>query len=235
LSPGDSPGTLSMGSLVLQAGSVSRFEFNTPGVVGGLGPTGDDREQVAGNLTLNGTLAVVGTPAAGYYRLFNYGGTLSGSYGQVNAGTFTPTVLTNIPSQVNLSLLGPGQQIQFWDGADAAGNGVVDGASGTWDAANTNWTGIPGQAGINDQWRSSVGVFAGSIGGTVTVQGTQTFDTLQFSTNGYSLVGGNLLAGPAVGTLNVDSGITVTIDTSIIGIGKSLAKVGNGALVLTGA
>ena len=75
----------------------------------------------------------------------------------------TATVLTNVPNQVNLSLLGAGQQMQFWDGSDQTGNGIVDGGAGTWNSTGTNWTGMPGQAGINDQWRGSVGVFAGAL------------------------------------------------------------------------
>ena len=234
LAPGQSPGTLTLGGLVLAAGSVSRFELNTPGVAGGSGPTGNDLVNVTGNLTLGGTLDIAGAPSAGYYRLFNYGGTLSGSYGTVSAGAFTPTVLTNIANQVNLSLLGAGQQMQFWDGGDQTGNGIVDGGSGTWNSVGTNWTGMPGQAGINDQWRSSVGVFAGSAGGAVTVQGSQTFDTLQFMTDGYTLAGGTLLLGPATGTVNVDGGVAVTIGSVIDGAGKSLDKVGTGTLTLTG-
>ena len=230
LAPGQSPGTLTLGGLVLAAGSVSRFELNTPGVAGGSGPTGNDLVNVTGNLTLGGALDIAGAPSAGYYRLFNYGGALSGSYGTVSAGAFTPTVLTNIANQVNLSLLGAGQQMQFWDGGDQTGNGIVDGGSGTWNSVGTNWTGMPGQAGINDQWRSSVGVFAGSAGGTVTVQGSQTFDTLQFMTDGYTLAGGSLLLGPATGTVNVDGGVTATIGSVIGGAGKSLDKVGTGTL-----
>ena len=93
---------------------------------------------------------------------------------------------------------------------------------------------MPGQAGINDQWRSSVGVFAGSAGGAVTVQGSQTFDTLQFMTDGYTLAGGTLLLGPATGTVNVDGGVAATIGSVIDGAGKSLDKVGTGTLTLTG-
>ena len=134
LAPGQSPGALSLGGLVLASGSISRFELNTPGVVGGTGPAGNDLVSVSGNLTLGGTLDVAGAPSAGYYRLFDYGGALSGSYGSVSGGAFTPTVLTNISNQVNLSLLGAGQQMQFWDGGDGVGNGSVDGGAGGWTA-----------------------------------------------------------------------------------------------------
>ena len=58
LAPGQSPGTLTLGGLVLNAGSISRFELNTPGVVGGSGPAGNDLVSVSGNLTLGGSLDV---------------------------------------------------------------------------------------------------------------------------------------------------------------------------------
>ena len=142
--------------------------------------------KVGGNLTLAGTLnATAGS--AGYYQLYQYGGTLSGSYDTVNVTGVsggTGTVQTGIPGQVNLFVAGTGQVIQFWDGADATGNGTVDGGTGTWSSTGTNWTGAPGAAGINGPYEKSVAVFSGTAG-TVTVDGTQDFDTLQFKTDGY--------------------------------------------------
>jgi fibronectin-binding autotransporter adhesin len=237
LSAGQSPGTMTVGALNLNAGSTSVFQLGSPGVVGG--PT-NDLVNVTGNLTLGGTLSV-DAPSAGYYRLFNYG-TLTPSNFATIAGSSngTPVVLTNVPNQVNLSIAAAGQRIQFWDGADQAGNGVVNGGTGTWNVANTNWTGAPGQANINDQWRSSVGVFTGTAG-TVTVVGAQAFDTLQFSTTGYVLnagAGGQLqLAGlSGTGTINTDNGVTATINAAIVnGSSHSLTKVGGGRLILTAA
>ncbi|HTN09641.1 MAG TPA: autotransporter domain-containing protein [Acetobacteraceae bacterium] len=128
--------------------------------------------------------------------------------------------------------------MQFWDGTDTMGNGSVDGGVGTWTAAATNWTGQPGQAGINSVWGGTVGVFAGKAGGLVTVNGTQSFDTLQVSTDGYTLAGGTLAIAPAAGqagTLNIDNGITTTIGSVIAnGSGGALAKVGGGTLILSG-
>jgi fibronectin-binding autotransporter adhesin len=237
LSAGQSPGTLTLGALNLNAGSTSIFELGSPGVVGG---ATNDLVNVTGNLTLGGTLSV-NAPSAGYYRLFNYGTLTASSFDTVNGSSNgTPTVLTNVPNQVNLSIAAAGQRIQFWDGADQTGNGVVNGGAGTWNAANTNWTGAPGQAGINDSWRSSVGVFAGTAG-TVTIAGAQAFDTLQFSTTGYVLnagAGGQLqLAGlSGTGTINTDSGVVTTIGAPIVnGSSQSLTKVGGGTLILTGA
>jgi fibronectin-binding autotransporter adhesin len=237
LSAGQSPGTITLGALNLNAGSTSVFELGSPGVVGG---ATNDLVNVAGNLTLGGTLSI-NAPSAGYYRLFNYGTLTPSNFATVTGSTSgTPTVLTNVPNQVNLSIVGAGQRIQFWDGADQTGNGVVNGGTGTWNATNTNWTGAPGQATINDQWRSSVGVFSGTAG-TVTVVGAQAFDTLQFSTTGYVLnagAGGQLqLAGlSGTGTINTDNGVAATINAPIVnGSSQSLTKVGGGTLVLTAA
>jgi fibronectin-binding autotransporter adhesin len=237
LSAGQSPGTMTVGALNLNAGSTSVFELGSPGVVGG--PT-NDLVNVTGNLTLGGTLSV-NAPSAGYYRLFNYGTLTPSNFATVTGSSNgTPTVLTNVSNQVNLLIAGAGQQIQFWDGTDQTGNGVVNGGTGTWNAANTNWTGAPGQATFNDQWRSSVGVFAGTAG-TVTVAGTQAFDTLQFSTTGYILnagAGGQLqLAGlSGTGTINTDNGVVATINAAIVnGSSQSLTKVGGGTLILTAA
>jgi autotransporter-associated beta strand protein len=237
LSAGQSPGTFTVGALNLSAGSTSVFELGSPGVVGG---PGNDLVNVTGTLTLGGTLSV-NAPSAGYYRLFNYGTlTPSGFDAITGSSNGTPTVLTNVPNQVNLSIAAAGQRIQFWDGTDQTGNGVVNGGTGTWNAANTNWTGAPGQATFNDQWRSSVGVFAGTAG-TVTVAGGQAFDTLQFSTTGYVLnagPGGQLqLAGlSGTGTINTDSGVVATINAPIVnGSSQGLTKVGGGTLILTGA
>ena len=184
----------------------------------------------------------VNAPSAGYYRLFNYDTLTASSFGTITGSSSgTPTVLTNIDHQVNLSVLAAGQQMQFWDGADQTGNGIVNGGAGTWSTANTNWTGMPGQAGINDQWRGSVGVFGDATAGAITVVGTQAFDTLQFSTTGYVLsagAGGQLqLAGPSgTGTINTDTGITTTINTPIVdGSAQNLGKVGGGTLIFGGS
>ena len=81
-------------------------------------------------------------------------------------------------------------------------------------------------------------MFAGSAG-TVTVDGTQVFDTLQFKTDEYAVTGGSLAIGPAsgaAGTFNIDNGVTTTVASVIAGgSGNALTKVGGGQLLLTGA
>ncbi len=247
LSAGNSPGTLTIaGDLTLGAGSTSVFELNTPGLVGS---TDNDLVKVGGNLTLGGTLDAR-VASGGYYRLFEYDGSLTGNFASTTATSTAPgftvashQVQTGIAKQVNLSVLGTGQTMQFWDGADTTGNGAVNGGAGTWTSAGTNWTGDPLNAGVNGSFGGSVGVFAGATGGTVNVVGTQSFDTLQFSaTNdgtGYTINGGALAFNPASGTaatINVGNGVATTIETVLQdgGTGTGLNKVGNGTLTLKG-
>jgi fibronectin-binding autotransporter adhesin len=243
LSAGNSPGTLTFDSnLTLGAGATSVFELNMPGVVAGTGAGGNDLVVVNGTLTLGGTLDAR-VAAAGFYRLFDYStlapGSAFASESVTSArGGFTVAsheLQYTRPGQVNLSVLGAGQTMQFWDGASTTSNGTVDGGHGVWRGFGTNWTNVSGTS--NAGWAGSVGVFAGTAG-TVTVDGTQRFDTLQFSADGYVLRGGALELAPAAGdagTLNVDTGLSATIDSVIAdGSAAALAKVGGGTLVLTG-
>ncbi|MCP4563857.1 MAG: hypothetical protein GY837_25325, partial [Bosea sp.] len=243
LSAGHSPGTLTVGSLTLNSGSTSIFELNTPGVVGGSDPvTGNDLVEVAGNLRLGGALDARAA-AAGYYRLFDYGGTLTGSFDSQSVtstrGGFTiasAQVDTTAAGQVNLVVLGSGQTMQFWDGTNTSANGTVDGGAGTWSSFGSNWTDNAGSA--NAGWGGSVGIFAGAAGGAVSVSGTVSFDTLQFSTNGYVLSGGTLSIAPAsggAGAFNVDNSIVASIASTIVdGSGTAIVKVGGGTLILSG-
>lgn len=234
LSAGNSPGTLTVaGDLTLNAGSTSVFELGAPGVVGG---ASNDLVVVTGNLSLGGALQTPGA-VSGYYRLFNVGGSVNGAFSTVPTGA---TVSLDIPNQVNLLLNQGGQRVQFWDGVDQVGNGTVNGGAGTWNAANTNWTGAPGQAGINDRWRGEVGVLAGAAG-TVTTSGALSFQGLQFKTDGYHLTGGALAmtgdphGNAAASFVNVDGGVTAAISAPLTGAGIGLDKLGGGTLILAGS
>lgn len=231
LSAGNSPGTLTVGTLVLNSGSVSEFELGQPGVVGG---TDNDLVIVTGDLTLAGTLDLNSPVSAGYYRLFTYGGTLTGSFDTVTGtGTYTATVYDTIAGQVNVAVLASSQQMQFWDGSDATGDGTVGGGAGTWSDTGSNWTGAPGEAEVNAGWLASVAVFAGTTGDVVVLDGAKSFDTLQFSTDAYTLTGDDLQIGVTTGTLIVDSSVSVLIETVITdGAGSALQKAGTGMLVL---
>ena len=244
LAAGNSPGTLTIdGNLTLGVASNSIFELGAPGIVGGVQ---NDLIEVGGDLVLGGTLNAT-VAAAGYYRLFEYDGSLSGTFATENVvsngGGFVVNqhrLITDVTGEVNLLALGNGQHMQFWDGGDAAGNDQIDGGAGIWNAADTNWTGAPGAAGINDRWRGSVAVFGGTAGGIVTVDGAADFDTLQFSTDEYRIEGDDLEIQPASGsngTVQVDGGVTVTITSTISDDGNdhSLTKTGAGTLILEGA
>ncbi|BCW87590.1 hypothetical protein sos41_07200 [Alphaproteobacteria bacterium SO-S41] len=241
LAAGDSPGTLTIaGNLALSAVTNLDFELGEAGVVGG---ANNDLVIVGGNLTLDGTLNTIAAGAGygpGYYRLFNYGGTLTDNglnIGTISGG-YAASVLTNIAGQVNL-LLGT-QNVLYWDGTDMTGASTAttgNGGAGVWNSANTNWTAPAGYA-INAPWNAQVGVFAGAAGGTVTVQGTQVFQELRFETNGYTLspADGSARLGTTGGfsLVDVGTGITANIGTIIQGAG-GLTKTGAGNLILTGA
>ena len=240
LAPGNSPGTLNIaGNLALSSGTILTYELGQAGAVGG---PNNDLVIVGGNLTLDGTLNTIAAGAGygpGYYRLFNYGGTLTDNglnIGTISGG-YSASVLTNIAGQVNL-LLGT-QNVLYWDGTDMTGasNAVTgNGGAGVWNSANTNWTAPAGYA-INVPWNSQVGVFAGAAGGTVTVQGTQVFQELRFATNGYTLspadAAARLNTSGGFSIVDVGAGIAATINTTIQGAG-GLTKTGAGALTVAG-
>lgn len=236
---GNSPGTLTIaGNLTLGGSSILDYEFGASGTPGG---ADNDLVVVGGNLTLDGTLNTLPSGPgyqAGYYRLFDYGGTLTDNgltIGSISGG-LSANILTNIAGQVNV-VLGP-QLVQYWDGGDMTGASAAvsgDGGSGTWSAANTNWT-APAGFGINDQWRSSIGVFVGAAGGTVNVVGTQAFQELRFQTDGYVLTGGSgdrLATTAGFSVVQVDSGLAADIGIVISGT-AGLTKTGAGALTLSG-
>nr|WP_255263533.1 autotransporter-associated beta strand repeat-containing protein [Pseudomonas aegrilactucae] len=226
--------TLTIGSLVLGSGANLDAALGAP-VVGT--PSLID---VAGNLTLDGTLNVtdIGGFGAGVYHLINYQGALTDNgllVGSVPNGV-TPGALevqTSINNQVNLVVGGANNNVLFWDGSQTLGNGAVDGGSGVWSAAGNNWTNASGT--LNQSWNATFAVFQNS-GATVTLDGVQTVNGMQFLGNGYTLAGDALeLINGAGGTTNVriGTGISATLDVAVNGSG-TLAKVEGGALVLNG-
>jgi fibronectin-binding autotransporter adhesin len=240
LNPGNSPGTLGIaGNLTLGAATILDYELGAPGSVGGVS---NDLVNVGGDLTLEGTLNTIASGAGygpGYYRLFNYGGTLVDNGVAIGAiaGGLDATVLTNIGGQVNVRLGGT-QAIQYWDGADFTGASDAtggNGGAGTWSASTTNWTGPAGYA-INDAWESQVGVFAGAAGGIVTVDGVQSFEELRFETDGYQLLpidaNARLETTGGFSIVDVSSGLTADIGVIIQGA-AGLDKTGDGTLILS--
>ncbi|MDF3812806.1 MULTISPECIES: autotransporter-associated beta strand repeat-containing protein [Rhodopseudomonas] len=248
VSAGNSPGTLTVAQdYTLAAGSTSLFELGTPGVVGG---TDNDLINVGRNLTLGGTLSAVSSadgaasPVAGEYRLYTYGGTLTGAFASVATPTAqSATVFTNVAGQVNLLVANAGQNLQYWDGADTTGAAAGgQGGTGNWTAANTNWTASPTSQ-VDNAWRSGVGIFGGTAG-TVTITGAQSVQGLQFTADGYQLAGAGTLnlTGDAFSTvaqsfINVDAGVGVSIANALTSTGGTfgLVKIGTGSLTLSGA
>lgn len=241
MGPGNSPGTQTIaGNLTLNAGSILNFELAQAGVVGG---GINDLINVGGNLTLDGTLNVTGLTGfgPGFYRLFNYGGTLTDN--QLALGTlpggYASSILTDIAGQVNVRFSLGAPLIQYWDGSDTTGSSTVaggDGGTGNWTASGTNWTSPTGY-GVNAGWQGQTAVFGGASGGTVRLSGAKAFEQLIFQTNGYvlqSLVGGALTTTGGTSIIEVGGGITATISAPIQG-SAGLTKTGNGTLTLGGA
>lgn len=234
------------GDFSLTGASILAFQLDDPAGEAGIA---SDLINVGGNLTLDGTLDVtdVGGFGAGIYRLINYGGTLTdnGLVVGITPDGFTPadlTVQTSVASQVNLLVATPVTSFNFWDGANLASDGTVNGGTATWRADTTNWT-------IADSARNGVVdpaqllIFAGTAG-TVTVDnaGGQVRATvgLQFATNGYRIEGGAIALDGASATMRVGDGtavgadFTATIDSVLTG-SASLEKTDLGTLVLSGA
>ncbi|MEI6486416.1 MAG: autotransporter-associated beta strand repeat-containing protein [Sphingomonadales bacterium] len=239
LSPGGSAGaagTLNLGALQMGAGATAVFDLGQVGVVGG----SNDLVVVGGDLALGGTLTV--NPLAGWsigtgdFRLFNYGGTLSGNLALGGILLAPPAdvsyaVNTGVAGQVNLTVSYGGQF--NWDGNGTAIDGSITGGAGTWNAAGTNWTNSDGR--FNLAWVDSAGTvanFGGAAGGQIDVVGTRTFGTLNFTTGGYTLGGAG---GLAVNNSSINAATgTTTVNVAISG-SNGLTKTGAGTLLLNAA
>jgi fibronectin-binding autotransporter adhesin len=243
LSAGDgSAGTLTVGSLSLSSGSVLNYQLGRPNVVGaGV----NSLVQVNGDLTLAGTLNItnLGGFGEGVYRLFNYTGSLTNNglaLGSIPS-SFTRDQFffqTSQTGRVNLVVSAGGFQIQFWNGTNTVGDGVIHGGSGTWDNEITNWVNAAGLVPL--PWRQGFAVFGGAQGGTVTLGENVQFGGMQFTANGYLISSGaGLLLSPiGNGIIRVDTGITATINVPIADVNalthSGITKSDSGTLVLGG-
>src|SRR5690606_2529009 len=163
---------------------VPAFELGEADVVGG---ALNDRVEVGGDLTLDGTLNVttpVGSFDAGVYRLFNYAGTLTdnglepGSL-PPGANAFVQTAVAHQASLVNTA----GAGLNFGDGAAGTANdGRVEGGDGVWRLSGDDWTSAAGS--LNGPYlNGAFAVFTGAAG-TVTIDdadGAVTAAGLQFA------------------------------------------------------
>jgi fibronectin-binding autotransporter adhesin len=237
------PGALTVGSLVLDAGAQASYRFGAPNVVGG--PL-NDLTNMPGSLSLGGTLNIIdagsfaSTP--GSYRVFNYGGTLTNPAGLALGSTpgYAPgdvVVQTSVAGQVNLIASQAGLPISFWDGPNVTANSRVDGGTDAWNNSTGNWTNANGA--INQNWIPGFGIFAGTAGIATLAENVKVMG-LQFTTDGYVVRGaGNtidLIGMPsaAQSLMRVDAGVTATLATSLVGTG-GLEKKDAGTLVLSGA
>jgi autotransporter-associated beta strand protein len=137
---------------------------------------------------------------------------------------------------VALSSDGLGLELVFipGNGLNWSGDGVQAGGSGTWSAAGTNWLlGEDAQV-----WDSTNRAIFGGTGGTVTVSGALTAsDGLEFTADGYSLVGDALALAAATAADNVVSvgtGFTVILANAVTAE-AGLTKAGLGELRITGS
>ncbi|WP_256680071.1 autotransporter-associated beta strand repeat-containing protein [Pseudomonas sp. Marseille-P9899] len=236
------------GHLKLAAGSVLNLgalllnqNANLDVALGAPIPGAAGVANIAGNLTLGGTLNVSDTGGfgIGVYRLFDYGGLLN--YNGLALGTLPVGIPANelevqisAANQINL-VVGGAPDLRFWDGASLTSNSIIEGGSGVWNSASTNWTTT--SAGFNEAWNSTFAVFAASSG-TVTVDGTQRITGMQFLTNGYRLVGGTAGELEAAGgngetIVRVGNGVSAELDVTISG-NSALSKREGGTLVLSG-
>lgn len=246
LSPGNSPGTLTVGELALSAGSILDFELGANNAVGG---SLNDLIVVTGDLTLDGVLNVTqsagGTFEPGVYRLINYGGALTDNtlaLGVLPAGSDSTNtfVQTSVPQQVNL-VTTKGLTFRFWDGPLGYDNSQFDGDDGVWLATgNRNWTVV--DPFVNGEWDDrAFAVFLGAPG-TVAVDesaGQVNFSGMQFMVDGFALTGDALHTQEAETYIRVGDGtsasaaMTATIDAEITGSG-GVIKSDAGTLILTG-
>ena len=219
---GSNIGNIAMGALSMDAGAVTRINLNSPSGASSI-------ISVTGDAAVNGTLNLVSTPAygAGVYRVITTGGTLTDN-GMVLGETqpdYTFRIDTQ-PQSLDVVVTALDTTVQYW-----SADGTTRGGGGNWTSGN-NWLGAGGGYAV---WAGDTAVFDGPFG-IVMVDGTQSFNTIEFLTSGYTLQAGvsgqlNLGAGGRLWAEGDD--IIVTVAAPIIGTG-ALTKIGEGTIVLSG-
>ncbi|MDQ0513404.1 autotransporter domain-containing protein [Ancylobacter amanitiformis] len=229
LMPGNSPGTLTVGALVLNNASSLEFELGQPGVAGG---PNNDLVAVTGGLTLDGVATLDLTPpglGTYTYTLFTYG-SLTADNGLILTGAVGyDFALAVDDGQVDLIVSQNG--LQYWNGSQDPPNGTVRGGDGVWNNGSANWTDASGLSA--NPWGGLTAVFVGAAG-TVDVTEEVAVAGLQFGTTGYRLEGeGALRLSGADSEVRVGADVSAEIATQIIGSG-GLLKTGAGTLELSG-
>ncbi len=237
LAPGNSIGTLSIaGDLTLSSGAHLDFELGAPGVSSET-PGVSDRVVVSGDLALDGAINLsqgAGRDVAGlgYYRLITYGGDLTSNTGAIGG---TPGL-----GEVSYQLQAGGGRVDlFISNAPVVGGDTLQhwqGGDGVWNAGNTQWLNQGGSTPKPATWAGNHAIFkdaGGFVGGSVTIDGAQSFQGLQFVDEGYRLQGGQLVTALTGSEVRVLAS-AAEIATEIAG-GGALVKTEAGALILTGA
>nr|WP_246339853.1 autotransporter domain-containing protein [Ancylobacter tetraedralis] len=229
LTPGNSPGTLNVGSLVLNNASSLEFELGQPGVVGG---PNNDLVAVTGGLTLDGVATLDLTPpglGTYTYTLFTYG-SLTADNGLILTGAVGyDFALAVDDGQVDLIVSQNG--LQYWNGSQDPPTGTVRGGDGVWNNGNVNWTDASGLSA--NPWGGLTAVFVGAAG-TIDVTEEVAVAGLQFGTTGYRLEGAGALRLSGADTeFRVGADVSAEIATQLIGSG-GLLKTGAGTLELSG-
>jgi len=244
LNPGDVggiPGRLTIArNLYLAPAATLNVDFGQANVVGG---ALNDLIEVGGDLTLDGTLNVSVPPGGsfdpGVYRIINYGGSLTDSGLDVDAGYFVQTSVANQVNLVNTT----GLTMRFWDGVNGGKNdGAITGGDGLWQnsVGNDNWTEFDGSA--NAPFTDDAFAVFSGVGGTVTVDGSLgavAASGMQFASDGYVIAGDDIALTAAEAIIRVGdgsiggAGYTATIASNLNGIGDVI-KTDLGTLVLTG-
>jgi len=201
---------------------------------------------VRDDLTLDGTLNItnVGSFGQGVYRLFDYTGNLTDNGLEIgvlptNTSRDNVTIQTSVDEQVNIVVAASGgPAMYFWDGSNTTPNGRVDGGTGTWGAALSNWTGANGQN--NGTWiDGGFAVFQGAAGTVTVAADGVSVGGMQFAVNGYGVQGGPISLSEPQTAINVGDGTeagrdyTARITSNITGSG-ALVKDGLGTLIISG-
>ncbi len=234
LAPGNSVGVLTVaGNLTVASGANLDFELGSPGT-SAAAPGTSDRITVTGDLALDGTINLTqsgagadGAAGVGYYRLITYGGALTSNTAVI--GTTTGL------REDSYDLLVGGGRVDLFIGT--IGDDMLQhwqGGNGTWDTTGTQWLNQGGT--VPASWAGNYAVFkdaGGFTGGTIAVEGAQSFLGLQFVDNGYVLQGsGQLVTAPGGSEIRVLAD-SAEIATEITGVG-GIAKTEAGTLILTG-
>ncbi|WP_332641411.1 hypothetical protein [Brevundimonas sp.] len=230
--------TLTMSSLSLASGSTINATFSGAG--------GPALFAVTGDLILDGTVNIASTGAYGFgvYGLMTYGGALTDNglaVGTTPGGAQRVSVQTSVAGQINI--VHAPNELLFWDGGNGAqhDNGAVNGGSGVWTAAGSNWTDAGGLYNGAMEPQPGFAIFQ-APGGTVTVDdvdGLVSVTGMQFAADGYRIEGDAItLADPAT-VIRVGDGTapgagwSATIASALTGAG-GLVKTDLGTLILAG-